>query len=84
MRGIAAGVLTLIVLQVFSSSGGPEAGGKLLGWVNTGLQKALSPNVAAIPTAKKAPPAKAAPSTGSTGGIDLPRNPSVGGGTVQV
>lgn len=80
MRGILAGALTLIALQVFSTGKGPDAAGKLIGWVNTGITKALSPDVAAIPTARKAPPAKtpAAPSTG----INLPRNPSVG--TVQV
>lgn len=81
MRGVIGGVLTLIALQVFSSGSGPAAGGKLVGWVNTGLKKALSPEVALIPTRKTAPPSsskKPAPA----GGISLPRNPSVG--SVQV
>lgn len=82
MRGFVVGVLSLIALQVFSADGGPEAGGRLLGWVNTGLQKALSGNVALIPTAQTAPAATPAP-TGPTpaGGISLPRNPPL---SVQV
>lgn len=82
MRGFAVGVLSLIVLQVFSSSGGPEAGGKLVGWLNTGLKKALSGEVALIPTVKTAAPAKPAPATPDlSGGISLPRNPPL---SVQV
>jgi hypothetical protein len=80
VRGFAVGVLSLIALQVFSSSGGPEAGGKLVGWINTGLKKALSGEVALIPTAKTAPAAAPAPST-PAGGISLPRNPPL---SVQV
>jgi hypothetical protein len=80
VRGILGGALTLIVLQVFTSSNGPEAGGKLIGWLNTGIKKALSPDVALIPTARKAPPAKTNTAP-STGGVSLPRNPSLG--TVQ-
>lgn len=78
MRGIVAGVITLIVMQVFSSGSGPDSAGKLVGWLNVGLQKALSPEVALIPTAKKAPPAKStAPSKPSTGGVNLPKNPPI-------
>lgn len=84
MKGIVAGVLTLIALQVFSSGKGPDAGGQLLQWINKGLKAAISPDVAAIPNTKKAPPAKSSGSSSapSTGGISLPRNPPVG--TVQV
>jgi hypothetical protein len=81
MRGIIGGALTLIILQAFSTGKGPDQAGKLIQWVNLGLTKAMSPDVAAIPTRKTAPPSKA-PAAPSTGGIDLPRNPSVG--TVQV
>ena len=81
MRGILAGALTLIVLQVFSSGSGPASAGKLIGWVNTGLQKAISPEVAAIPTAKSAkkPAASSSTKAPSTGGVvaTLPRNPTV-------
>lgn len=77
MRGVLAGVLTLIALQVLGSGNGPAAGGAFAVWLSKGLEKALSPEVAAIPTAKKAPPAKSSSSSGSTGGIALPRNPSV-------
>lgn len=81
MRGIIAGALTLIVMQAFGSGKGPDQAGKLVQWINVGLKKAISPDVAAIPTAKTAPPAKTSTAP-STGGIDLPRNPPVG--TVQV
>lgn len=82
MRGFLAGALTLIALQVFSSSKGPEAGGKLVLWVNSGIRKAFAPDLAAIPNRRTSPPASR-PSGGGTpgGGISLPRNPSV---TVQV
>lgn len=85
-RPVASGVLTLVVLQVFLSGRGPEAGGQLLGWVNTGLQKALSPKVAAIPYVK--PPASAKPSTPKKdewkeGPIGLGTNPPVTGGSSQ-
>lgn len=89
MRGIAAGILTLIMLQALGTGKGPEQGGKLLVWFTEGLQHALSPGVAAIPTRKppkKAPAAKPAPSTSSApplaGGISLPRNPQLGTVTV--
>jgi hypothetical protein len=86
MRGIVAGVLTLIALQALTSNDKATANsGKLLVWLSAGLRHALSPDVAAIPTRK--PPAKAStskPSTAKPGEISLPRNPSVGGGTVTV
>lgn len=79
MRGVAVGILTLIALQVFGSSGGPEAGGKLAGWIATGLKKAISADVAAIPTSKAAKPAAATPPGGTPAGqITLPRNPPLG------
>lgn len=78
MKGIVAGVLTLIVLDALGSNVGQ--GGKLLVWLQTGLTHALSPKVAAIPTRKPQAkqPTTPAPSSSSTGGIVLPRNPSVG------
>lgn len=76
MRGLVGGVLTLIALQVFSSGKGPDAGGKLVTWINVGLQKAISPEVALIPNRK--PPAKTSPTAPTPGGISLPRNPSLG------
>jgi hypothetical protein len=69
-RGVFGGVLTLIVMQAFSSGKGPEQAGKLGGWIATGLQKALSPDIAAIPRRKTATPA----STSGTA-TTLPRNP---------
>lgn len=49
LRGIAAGALTLIALQVFSTGQGPERGGQLVGWLGSGLQRLMSPKVAGIP-----------------------------------
>lgn len=79
--------MTLIVLEVFVTGKGPEQAGSLFGWINTGLKKAISPDVALIPTrasAKAKAPAKAspAPKSGSSddwknGPIGLPTNPSV-------
>jgi hypothetical protein len=81
VKGIVAGALTLIMLQVLvASKGGPESAGKFIGWINTGITKALSPSVALIPTRKTAPAASAAKP--STPGVSLPNNPPVG--TVQV
>lgn len=82
-RSIATGSLSLVALQVFTTSTGPERGGALLTYASTLLEKAISPKVAAIPTsgkAKAAAPAPAAPksSTGTTpaaGPIGLPTNP---------
>jgi hypothetical protein len=79
VKGVFAGVLTLIIIQALGTSKGPEQGGKLLVWLSKGVEHALSPKVAAIPTAKKAPPGKKAPAA-KPGEISLPRNPSVGGG----
>lgn len=76
MRGVLAGVLTLIALQVLGSGRGPEQGGKLALWLASGLDKALSPDIAAVPTRKTAPPAKNGKAP--VGGISLPRNPSLG------
>lgn len=65
-RGVAAGVLTLIALQALGSGTGPERGGQLLVWLSKGLSRALSPDVAAIPTAKGAAKKPAASSSKST------------------
>lgn len=85
MRGVLAGVLTLIALQALTANDkATKQSGALLNWVASGVKHALSPTVAAIPT-RKPPPKQAAKkpdSTGSTGGVVLPRNPSVG--TVSV
>lgn len=84
MRGVLGGVLTLIVLQALTSNDKATAqGGKLLVWLAAGVNHALSPKVAAIPS-RKAPKTQPTPksSSPSTGGVDLPRNPSVG--TVSV
>lgn len=79
MRGVFAGVLTLIALQALTANdNATKNSGKLLVWLSNGLTHALSPKVAAIPTRKvqKAAATKpAAPTQG--GGIVLPRNPSV-------
>ena len=81
-RSIAVGGLSLIALQVFLSGTGPEAGSKLLLWLNTGLEKLLSPKVAAIPYVAKAAAAPAAKPTApgisyQPGPIGLPTNPPV-------
>jgi hypothetical protein len=84
VKGILGGVLTLIVLQALTANDKTTAqGGKLLVWLASGVNHALSPKVAAIPN-RKPPKAQPAPksSSPSTGGVDLPRNPSVG--TVSV
>lgn len=83
MKGLLAGALTLIALQVFSSSRGPEAGGRLVLWINSGIRAAFAPDLAAIPNRRSSPPASRAPAggRGPAGGISLPRNPSV---SVQV
>lgn len=75
VRGVIGGVLTLIVLQAIGSSRGPEQTGKLLLWLNSGLTRALSPKVAAIPTRK--PPAATKPGGAASkpGQIGLPNNP---------
>jgi hypothetical protein len=88
MRGIFGGVLTLIILQAIGSSKGPEQAGKFLGWVQSGLDHALSPSKAAIPTRKSAakpstkPATPSKPNSSTTGGVSLPRNPVLG--TVNV
>ena len=82
MRGIVAGVLTLIALQALGSGRGPDQGGKLLVWLSQGVERALSPKVAAIPTVRKAP-GKASPQA-KPGEITLPRNPKLGRGPVTV
>jgi hypothetical protein len=79
-RAAAAGVLSLIVLQVFISGKGPEAAGGMLGWLATGTKRLMSPTVGGLPyaakAAGKAPAAK--PSTsGVSGPNGLPKNPSV-------
>lgn len=78
-RGVAAGVLTLIALQALGSGSGPEKGGQLLVWLSKGLSRALSPDVAAIPTAKGAAKKPAASSSKSTNpnAIVGQRNPTV-------
>lgn len=76
LRGVAAGALTLIVIQAFGSGQGPVQGGKLLVWVAGGIRKALSPEVAAIPYAGKAAPISSAPKTSGTAGT-LPKNPVI-------
>lgn len=82
-RPIAAGSLTLIVLQAFLSGKGPEAAGGLLGWLSTGLQKLMAADVAGLPTGARAAAStpSTSPSTPSAGGISgpngLPTNPSV-------
>jgi hypothetical protein len=82
-RSIATGSLSLVALQVFTTSSGPERGGALLTYASTLLDKAISPKVAAIPTSgkgKAAAPAPAPKSTtgttpAATGPIGLPTNP---------
>lgn len=84
MKGLIAGMLTLIALQALTANDKATAqSGKLLVWLSTGLTHALSPKVAAIPTRKSAQkPAASTSKAPATGGIVLPRNPSVG--TVSV
>ena len=78
-RGVAAGVLTLIALQALGSGSAPEKGGQLLVWLSKGLSRALSPDVAAIPTAKGAAKKPAASSSKSTNpnAIVGQRNPPI-------
>jgi hypothetical protein len=81
-RPLATGALSLIALQVFLSSKGPDAGGRLLTWSTSALDKMLSPKVAAVPyVARRKPPAAPAkpPSADDwrTGPIGLPTNPPV-------
>lgn len=80
LRGFAAGVLTLVALQVLGSGQGPVRGGQLVAWAGTGVRKLMAANVPGVPRAKTAPPGKAPPastSKPSTGGISgqLPKNP---------
>jgi hypothetical protein len=81
-RPIATGVVSLIALQVFLSGKGPEAAGGLLGWLATAMQRAMSPQVAALPyvakaAASKSTPKPSTPSGSKAGPIGLPTNPSV-------
>lgn len=79
-RGFAAGALMLIALEVLGSGKGPEQGGKLLGWVNSGLRRVMAADVPAIPTVGGAKQSKSKPDDKpDTGGIagELPRNPPV-------
>ena len=78
-RGVAAGVLTLIALQALGSGSGPDKGGQLLVWLSQGLSRALSPDVAAIPTAKGAAKKPAASPSKSTNpnAIVGQRNPPI-------
>lgn len=62
MRGFIVGSLALIALQVLVSGQGPDRAAGLLGWTSKALEKALSPDVAAIPQTKTAT-ANAAPKT---------------------
>lgn len=78
MKGVIAGVLTLIALQALTANDKATAqGGKLLIWLSNGVTHALSPKVAAIPTRKVQKAATKQPAA-QGGGIVLPRNPSVG------
>lgn len=78
-RGVIGGVLTLIVLQALGSGSAPEKGGQLLVWLSKGLSRALSPEVAAIPTAKSAAKQPSASSSKSTNPNSIvgQRNPTV-------
>jgi len=79
-RGLIGGALTLIALQAFISGKGPEQGGKLLTWAANGLRAVMSSEVAAIPQAKAATPAKQAkPAKPGTiaGPLGLGSNPPV-------
>lgn len=77
MRGVIAGVLTLIVLQAVTANDHAltQTGG-LLNWAAAGVKHALSPTVAAIPTRKGTgktsnnPPKQSTPTP--AGGIVLP------------
>jgi hypothetical protein len=90
MRGfgpVVGGVLTLIALQVFLSSKGPDAAGSMLGWARTGMDKLISPKVAAVPRTgktKKAAAPQPAPAPGNPaqgipelGPLGLGTNPTV-------
>lgn len=83
MRGVVAGVLTLIVLEaVTNNSRSLNQTGGLLKWLASGFSHALSPKVAAIPTRKGTGAASNNPPKQSTptpsGGIVLPSTPSLG------
>lgn len=77
---IVAGVLTLIVLEVVGRR--TEEAGKGLLWLNSGLRRLLSPDVALIPRGnalKTAPPAASGGTqSGNVGQVStLPSNPVV-------
>lgn len=79
-RGVAAGALTLIVIETLGAGKGPEQGGKLLGWAVSGLRRALSPDVPAIPTVGKKTEQGGKPAApGNPNEIRgaLPRNPTI-------
>lgn len=83
MRGVIAGVLTLIVLQAVTANDHAltQTGG-LLNWAASGIKHALSPTVAAIPTRKGTAKASNNPPKQSTptpaGGVVLPSVASPG------
>lgn len=49
LRGAGAAVFGLIVLQTVTTQRGAAGVGGILGWVDSVLRRALSPDVAAIP-----------------------------------
>lgn len=82
-RGVAAGVLTLVMLEVLGAGKGPEQGGKLLGWAVSGLRRVMSAEVPALPTVGKGKAGKdegkqpAQPARPGEVRGELPRNPPV-------
>ena len=76
LRGVLAGALTLIAVQVFSTGPGPERGGQLVAWLGTGVRALMNPEVPGVPRAAKAPPASTPKPGGGVSG-SLPRNPTI-------
>lgn len=87
IRGLLAGAMTLIVLQVASTDRGFVGATKGMQWINAGIKKAGDPKIAAIPYVN--PPAKAKKPTkpgttpqqpnesgGYDTGLTLPTNPT--------
>jgi hypothetical protein len=79
LRGAAGAWLGLIALQAVTTKRGSKQVSGLLTWVDSAVQRALSPDVAAIPDYSKGVPAPAA--TKPAGSSSLPYQPPYGGPT---
>lgn len=79
--GVIAGAMSIIALQVFSTSSGAERGGALLTWVSGGVQHLIAADKAGIPNlARPASTTQPPPSSGLNpapghGAVDGPATP---------